>query len=350
MFLKSIVSILIVTSSFILAFGQTPEAKKDTEKSPTAFAWTFQGDGSYLGVETQEVSKENFAKFGLRDVRGVAVAKVIDNSPAAAAGLQTGDVIVRFNGEEITGSRKLTRLIGEIDPDHQAKITVVRNGSEQEIMATMAKRTMPKFNNGNFEFRTPMPMGKLEMPDLKSLPQLKDLPAFKEFPKGDMPQVFMSPNGEGQSFMWRSGEGRQIGIGVTSLTKQLGEHFGVDGGVMISEVRENSPASRAGLRAGDIIVQIDGKAVKGDFDLIRIINGKKDGDVTLTIVRDRNRQTITVTPEASKDNGFFFRTGDENGLATPATPGQMPLTRPIMPASPMIAPVPMTMVRPGRIM
>src|SRR5262245_6470614 len=130
MFSKWFISILIVTSSFILAFGQAPEAKKDKEKekAPTAFAWSFEGDGGYLGVQTQEVTKENFAKFGLSGVRGVAVEKVLENSPAAAAGIKEGDIIVRFNGEEITSSRKLTRLIGEVDPDHQVSLSISRGG------------------------------------------------------------------------------------------------------------------------------------------------------------------------------------------------------------------------------
>src|SRR5215216_315596 len=100
MFIRSLASVLIVTSSFILAIGQdAPAPKRDKQAAPQVFNWTFDG-GSYLGVQTQEVNKENFSKFGLRDVRGVAVDKVLENSPAAAAGIQVGDVIVRFNGEE----------------------------------------------------------------------------------------------------------------------------------------------------------------------------------------------------------------------------------------------------------
>src|SRR6187399_564966 len=115
MFSKSFLSVMIVTSTFTLVFGQTPEAKKDTEKAPKAFAFSFDGGGSYLGVQTQEVNKENFAKFGLKDVRGVAVEKVMENSPAATAGLQAGDVIIKFYGEDVTGARKLTRLVSEVD-------------------------------------------------------------------------------------------------------------------------------------------------------------------------------------------------------------------------------------------
>ena len=353
MFLKSFVSILIVTSSFILAIGQTPEAKQEKEKAAVdrAFAFSFVGDGGYLGIQTAEVNKENFAKYGLRDVRGVAVEKVMEDSPAAAAGIKAGDVIVRFNGEEITGTRKLTRLISEVAPDHQVTLTVSRNGSEHELNATVGKRPMPKFENGNFAFTVPGGMQKLELDKLREMPQLKD------FPKGEMPKVWTVPGGEGRNFAWRAGEGRQIGVGVMPLGKQLAEHFGVDGGLMIENVVENSAAAKAGLKAGDIITEIDGKAVKGHMDLIRAINEKKDGDVTLTIVRDHNRQTITVTPEKSKNSGFLFQTDDDNGLMVPPSAMELPTmpsapvvtTAPMAMPAPMTAPAPMTLVRPARV-
>lgn len=345
MLIKYVSSVLIVTSGFTLAFGQTPEAKK--EKAPQAFAFAFDGGGGYLGVQTVEVNKDNFSKFGLRDVRGVAVEKVMENSPAAAAGIKDGDVILRFDGEEITSARKLTRLVGEVDPDHQVKLTVSRNGSEQEITATIGKRPTPTFGEGNFKFEMPAPMGKFEMPELKGLEKLKDLPMLKDFPK-DGPGVWTSPDGNSKVFTWRSGEGRIIGVGVTPLTDQLAKHFNVEDGLLINEVRENSAAARAGLKAGDIIVEANGKAVKNDLDLVREVNSKKEGDVQLTIVRDRKRQTISVTPEASKDGGFFFRNDNEDGAKLmPPTP------RVAMPASPMVSPIaPMTPIpafRFGRI-
>ena len=200
MFRKLFVSVLVVTSSFILAIGQSPEARKEKEKAAQAFTFTFEGDDGYLGVKKAEVSKENFGKFGLREVRGVAVEKVLENSPAAAAGIKAGDVIVRFNGDDVTSTRKLTRLISDVAPNHQARIAVFRNGTEQEINVTNGKRPAPTFSNGNFEFRTPMPMGKLEIPDFKNLPQLKDLPELKELPSDGTPRVFKFPGGEGDTF------------------------------------------------------------------------------------------------------------------------------------------------------
>ncbi|MFN0278827.1 MAG: PDZ domain-containing protein [Pyrinomonadaceae bacterium] len=342
MFTRSFISVLIVTSSFILAIGQdAPEAKKEKEKKiAKSFAFSFDGDGGYLGVQTQEVNKENFSKFGLRNVRGVAVEKVMENSPAAAAGIQNNDVIVRLNGEEVTSTRKLSRLISEVAPDHQVSLTILRNGNEKDIKATLGKRQSPKFENGNFSFNLPDVMEK----DLMVLPELRNLP------RGEGMRMFkVPPGGEGKSFAWKSGEGRQIGISVYPVTKQLGERFGVDGGVMINNVREDSPAAKAGLKAGDIIVEAEGKAIKNTLDLMRALSDKKEGDVQLTFLRDRNRQTISVTPEMSKDGGFFFQTDDDEEGMLPAMPGKIHLTTPAVPVAPVIAPAPMTFVHPGSV-
>lgn len=317
---------VIITSSFVLAIGQTPEKKKDGERIERTLAFTLDGNGGYLGVQTEEVDKDNFAKFGLSAVRGVAVEKVIEGSPAATAGIVANDVIVSINGDEVTSTRKLTRLVSEIAPDHQANITVLRGGREQQITATIGKRPTPKFGEGNFSFSIPEWKGKIDIPELKGLEEkLKNLPM-------DGPQIFGVPGREDKAYVLRSGEGRTIGIAVTPLTKQLAEHFKVADGALINLVRENSPAAKAGLKAGDIIVDLDGKAVKGDFDLIRGINDKKEGDVRVTFVRDGSRQTISVTPEKSKDAGFMFRTDDESGIM-PAPP-PVPMIAPHAPLAP----------------
>lgn len=253
-------------------------------QAPRVEGFTFTTDGGYLGVQTQEVTKDNFSKFGLREVRGVAIEKVVENSPAAKAGLQDNDVIVRFNGEEVTSTRKLTRLIGEVAPDHQVRITVLRNGSEREISATLGKRPGMTFSEGMF---------RTTVPSVPSIPSVPSVPRVWTYPEGTVitPEKF----GEFYSF----GAARQIGVSVSTLGKQLGDYFGVaEGkGLLINNVRENSAASKAGLRAGDVIVEVDGKAVSTTGELSRAINEKKEGDVSLTIIRNKNRQTIRVTPE-----------------------------------------------------
>lgn len=86
----------------------------------------------------------------------------------------------------------------------------------------------------------------------------------------------------------------QIGVGITPLTKQLAQYFGVEGGILIDDVRPDLPGSKAGLKAGDVIVGIDGEPVRGALGLIRAIDDKKEGDISLTIVRDRKNNTVRL--------------------------------------------------------
>ena len=82
------------------------------------------------------------------------------------------------------------------------------------------------------------------------------------------------------------------------LTKQLADYFGITGGkgVLVTAVTDDSPAAKAGVKAGDVITAVDGEAVDSPGDVSRVINSKKEGDVTLTIIRNKSQQTIRVTP------------------------------------------------------
>ena len=108
---------------------------------PAVAATTFFVSGNFLGVRTEEVTRENMQRYGLSgEPRGVGVREVVKNSPAEKAGLKANDVIVRFDGEPVTSMRKLTRLIQESAPDHSARVTVLRSGAEQELSATLTRR------------------------------------------------------------------------------------------------------------------------------------------------------------------------------------------------------------------
>ncbi|MFN3329701.1 MAG: PDZ domain-containing protein, partial [Pyrinomonadaceae bacterium] len=240
--------------------------------------WSYFSDSGYLGVQVQEVTKENYSKYGLSSVQGVAVEEVIKDSPAAQAGIQAGDVIIRFNREEVTSVRKLRRLISEVAPDHQAKITVLRKGKEIEFTVTLGKKSEPQIEN----IRIPMPK----------------LPERIEIPPIEPPLL---PDYRDHVFVFR-GANRRIGVEIMPLTKQLGEYFGVaDGkGLLVTQVKPDSPAAKAGIRAGDVIVEVEGKQVSNFRDLVNAINSKDEGDVTITIVRDRNRQSFTLKPEKIK--------------------------------------------------
>lgn len=254
--------------------------------------------GSFLGVELKEVTKENFAKYQLKEVRGVAVEKVVENSPATQAGLQDLDVIIRFNGEEVSSLRKLSRLLSETAPDHQAKITVLRDEKELELLAIMGKRPAPKFIDSGLP-------GMSRFPSQSPMPSILSVPSFGRFPLPSGSGDVLVMRGEGQEILLNSNS-RQIGVVTSSLTKQLADFFGVDDGkgVLINSVLEDSPASRAGLRAGDVIIETDGKPVENQLELSRTVAAKIEGEVILTVIRDKERQNIKVTPEKIEPKTF----------------------------------------------
>lgn len=281
--LKKLFAFLLFSFVFCgFAAAQKPDAPKQLpQKKIEPMIFETVGETSFLGVQTRDITKETASKFGLAEARGVAVEKVSENSPAEKAGLQNGDVILKFNGEDVTSVRKLTRLIGEVAPDHKAQITVFRNGAERELTAVMGRRDAGNFQNS----------GMLE--------KLWGLPGIPEYPTAPFPPANENnPN----VFIFRGDQNRQIGVSVTPLTKQLGDFLGVaDGrGLLVTNVRENSPAAKAGLRAGDVIIEVEGKKVGDALDLIRLLNEKKEGEAALTIVREKKSQTFRVAPETLK--------------------------------------------------
>lgn len=255
---------------------------------PMAFSM-FLGGGSYIGVYAEDINKENMARYSMRDVRGVGITQVVKDSPAEKAGLRKDDVIVRFENDSVTSVRKLNRLVSEVAPDQTVRLGVVRGGGEQEVAVTVGKRKDSFGHMGNFHFK--------ELEKFKDFDKLKGLDRLKDLPPGAYGWKWEGDGKDGRVFAF--GNHRRIGISTTQLTKQLADYFGVaDGkGVLVTSVSEDGPAAKAGIQAGDVITAIDGEKVDGAGDLARGINKKKEGDVTLTVIRNKNQRTITVTPK-----------------------------------------------------
>lgn len=286
-----------------------PAVAPDAPEAPMAFSFFFDSE-SFLGVYPEEVNTGNMKQYGMSAPRGVAVGRVIEGSPAERAGLRKDDVILRFNGEEVTSARKLSRLISEVAPDHTARLGISRGGVEQEITVTISKReNFPR----SFGMTTP------RVGDLDRLGQ--DLEGLR-----NMPEI----NRNDFSFVF--GANRRIGIGVSALTKQLADYFGVqDGrGVLITSVNENGPAQKAGLKAGDVITAIEGNRIEKVSDLMRELNRKESGEVTLTVIRDKSQRTFKLTPE----RGEAFDFGPEIEIAPQV--GQLAIPRIAIPAMPAI--------------
>jgi S1-C subfamily serine protease len=231
-----------------------------------SFVAAAQGRG-YLGVEIEDVSADTVKELNLREERGVLIREVRENSPAAKAGLRPKDVVIGFNGQRVESLMQFTRMLRETPEGRPVSLSVLRSGREQEIQATLGSRKKEQW--GVID-----PQIHVEVPNF-------ELDASKW------------PNS-----LWKYSTRGRLGIQIQSLTGQLAEYFGVEGkhGLLVSSVIADSPAAKAGIRAGDVIVAVEDRKIEDMNDLTGTLRGK-EGDVNLTIVRDRQRQTVRVTLE-----------------------------------------------------
>lgn len=288
-----LLAVIILAVGVVCAQQPAPPAPSDEPLEQT-FSILVDG-GGFLGIYAENISRENMSRYHMNQVRGVGVTQVIKDSPAEKAGLRKDDVILRIDGENVTSVRKLNRLVSELAPDQNVRVTFSRGGAEQEVTATVGKR-----NNSSFA-------GDL----LRGQPRV-----FKW--EGHDPKVwkFEGPVFErgdlfdNDGFSFALGNSRRIGVSTIQLTKQLADYFGITGGkgILVTSVTDDGPAAKAGVRAGDVITAIDGEAVDSPGDISRAINRKKEGDVSLTIIRNKSQQTIRVTPR----EGGSFATPDRS--------------------------------------
>jgi serine protease Do len=285
-----LVAVSMVAGS-VLAQQPAP-APDPVEPFEHNFSFFIDG-GGYLGVYAENINRENMGRYRMSQPRGVGVTQVVKDSPAEKAGIKKDDVILRVDGDNVTSVRKLNRLVSEIAPDQSVRVTISRAGSEQEITATIGKR----MNTMASELLTGEPRvwswgGSLNREGLAD----KD---------GDLTILL--------------GNSRRIGVSTTELTKQLAEFFGITSGrgVLVTSVVEDGPAAKSGIKAGDVITAVDGEAVESTGDISRAINRKKEGDVTLTVIRNKAQQTIRVTPQEGRRAGSLPRADGGRRIVIP---------------------------------
>jgi len=218
---------------------------------------------SMLGVSVKNLTAEEAKKAGITDAGGVAVTDVQSGTPAERAGLKAGDVIVEFDGFRVRSAANFARLVQETTPNRSVNVSVVRAGKRQTLNATLEERR-----------------ASVDLPQLRD--DLRALPNDRLFGAPDP----RAPRGDQ----------RRLGTTLMPLNDQLADYFGVkQGGVLVSSVDADSPAARAGLKAGDVITAINGKLVLDPASVRDAVRGAgATGMLDLSIVRDRKPQTIRI--------------------------------------------------------
>jgi serine protease Do len=268
-----------------------------TRPAPERRVFTLDGRGSQIGVSVDDLDEQGLKAAG-GAAGGVRIAEVDDNSPAAKAGLREGDIVVEVDGERIRSARQFSRLIQESPGGRSVRLGVVRDGKRQNLEVTPEARAFSFGSNAWFGPEFERQLRDIE-PRLRELePQLRDQlrnlePFQREFRYG----LPFDWNFDGLPRM-TSPRGR-LGVQVSELTPQLADYFGVkDGGVLVSSVSTDSPAAKAGVKAGDIITSLNGGRIRDTDDLIDELRDK-EGDVTIGILREKKESTVKATLEST---------------------------------------------------
>jgi len=233
---------------------------------------------SYLGIAVLEIEADRAKALHLKEARGVEVTCVDENSPASKAGLKAGDVVLEYNGERVQGGEQFVRLVRETPPGHNVALLVVRNGANQTLTATIAQRQPAalafEFDGENFA---------MAMPPTPPMPPMQPLPGIR---MPDIPRAFMT---------WGS---PTLGIESESLNPQLAEFFGVKEGVLVRSVTKESTAEKAGFKAGDVIIKVDGEKVTTPREISSILQASRSKKtLPVTVIRRQKEMVLNVVLE-----------------------------------------------------
>ena len=243
----------------------------------------YSSDDGFLGIYMQDLTRDIRRGLDIDTNKGVLVGDVIDDSPAEQAGLEEGDVIIMFNGEDVSSSQELRDMVRDTEPGDKIILTIVRDGDEEKINVTIGEAPEDSDWSGIFE---------------------GDRHHWREFArefKHDFQHDFKS---YASVFTKR----RQLGVHATELTDDLAGYFDVkpDAGVLVLSVVEESVAEEAGVKAGDVITSVGDESIADVDDLREAMQEFDEGDeIKISIVRKGKKQALTGTM-TEQDDVFMF--------------------------------------------
>ena len=278
----SILMTLIMLPLLVVATYAADQLTFDTSDS-FGFSSEDWGSGSYLGVDTRDITPDRLAALHLKDERGVEVTMVDQDAPAGKAGLKEQDVILTLNGTDVQSVEQLRRMIRETPPGRVVTLGVSRNGQSMTIKVELADRKQSYARN----FGPDTKQFKFNMPMMPAMPSLPDM---------DLPVSIVVVHSSARS-----------GLMVENLTPQLGDFFGAKNGqgVLVRSVEKGSRADKAGFRAGDVIVKINGEPIHDSGDFSHALRSRKDNTASISVIRDKKQQTITITLPERKQSDLF---------------------------------------------
>jgi serine protease Do len=270
---KSLFHTMLILPLLAVAVSAAAPAPVESGQAYVYSSEDFFGGGSYLGVDTRNISTDRMAPLHLKKEEGVEVTMVDQDAPAGKAGIKEHDVILSINGEQVESVEQLRRLIREIPPGRTVTIGLSRDGQPLTLKAQLADRS--RF-----------------MPEAKAFKFV--VPPIPPMPDIDIPVSIVVVHSSARS-----------GLMVENLTPQLADFFGAKNGqgVLVRSVEKGSLAEKAGFHAGDVVVQINGQSINDAGDFSHALRGRKENTVRVTVIRDKKEQTLTLTLPPRRESG-----------------------------------------------
>jgi serine protease Do len=242
----------------------------------------------YLGVQLSNAEKE----------QGALVVEVNKGTPSEKAGIKKDDIIVKIDGTPVTGYRNAVKYVMDKKPGESITIIVSRKGEEKEIKVKLASRPQAKKTKEILKIINP----ELSLLDneelLKGTDQEKKLQELYEK--------------SAQALLTQT-KGAFLGVYLQDIGEQLAESFGVETGVLIIGIVDGSSAKEAGLKAGDVIIGLDGKEVEDAAALRKILANKEPGDkLMVKFVRNKETKTLEVKLGKRKVKTELKRSEDDS--------------------------------------
>jgi len=251
----------------------------------------------YLGILFQNLSDEQVASAHVQAGHGVEVVMVDHDGPAGKAGLQPHDVIIRLNGQNVTGTESLRKMIHDSGVGTGVSLTVLRGGRQITVNAQLAYR-------GEVEKEAVARMVAADPP------ATADAPVVDEFGEGD-PADAVAPDPASRSRRFLAQVLHMTpftGLILEAMEPQLAGYFGapVGVGLLVETVAPNSPAATAGLRAGDVILKADSIDVKSNGTWVRELHETRGRGIVLVVLRDKQQQRMLLIPELKKHSKLVW--------------------------------------------
>ena len=245
------------------------------------------GRGAQLGVMVSDVDVKS---------TGVKIDEVNADSPAEKAGIKAGDIVVDYDGEKVRSARQFTRLVQETPEGRTVAIGLMRDGKKQTVNATPEAGRM----TWNFGPEVDRALREAERGFRFEIPREF---RFEERDRSDraprrfeyrLPEEFRFPApGSRLPGMQRG----RLGVSVQSITPELAEFFGAkSGGALVSSVARDSAAAKAGIKAGDVIISINGKTIADADQLIDALEDV-EGEASIVVLRDKKETVVKPTLE-----------------------------------------------------